>query len=315
MNEIKYQPKFSYLSQFGILLSLWGIGVILAGVVSIPIWKLLTNASIFTIESDIVKPAFTNAARILQLVSSAVAFFLPGVLFAFIVNRKPLEYLGFHKVLSGKQMFYVVIITFVALFVSGALAEVNKLIPIASNWEAKFKSMEANYNKQVLAIANMQSFTEYLYVLVVIALAPAIFEEVLFRGAFQQLFVQWTKNPIAGIVITSVIFSVVHISFYGFLPRVGLGVVLGLIFFYSKNIWLCIAAHFLNNGFAVTQMYGLIRNGRVPEEALEETFPIWMGGFAIAALILCFIIFKKESNRVMLQHVIDHQDSNQQHNE
>jgi membrane protease YdiL (CAAX protease family) len=60
-----------------------------------------------------------------------------------------------------------------------------------------------------------------------LAAAPALFEEVLFRGGFQQVFVGWTKNKWAGIIITSILFSAIHFSYFGFLPRLALGIGIG----------------------------------------------------------------------------------------
>jgi membrane protease YdiL (CAAX protease family) len=100
-------------------------------------------------------------------------------------------------------------------------------------------------------------------------------------------------------------------SYYGFLARVALGVVLGLIFYYGKNIWLNIFAHFLNNGIAVTQLYILTRSGKNIKEVMnDDSLPFVPPGYstAIAAFVILalgiFIMqilfkeFKKESIRL-----------------
>jgi membrane protease YdiL (CAAX protease family) len=137
--------------------------------------------------------------------------------------------------------------------------------------------------------------------MLVMALAPAIFEEVLFRGSFQQVFVGWTKNAWAGIIITSILFSAIHFSFFGFLPRIALGLILGLIFFYTNNLWLSILLHFLNNGFVVTQLYILTAQGKSIDKVMDETMPIWWGIIALVILVVLFrllitetALFKKE---------------------
>jgi membrane protease YdiL (CAAX protease family) len=87
--------------------------------------------------------------------------------------------------------------------------------------------------------------------IIVIALLPAICEEVFFRGAMQRVIIHLTRNPWLGIVITAALFSALHFQFQGFLPRMFLGVVLGALYWFSGSIWTCIIAHFIANGVQV----------------------------------------------------------------
>jgi len=132
------------------------------------------------------------------------------------------------------------------------------------------------------------------------ALAPAIFEETLFRGGLQNILQKLTRNPWISIGFTSIIFSLIHFSYYGFLPRVALGVILGLIFYYSQSIWLSIFAHFFNNAIVVTEMFYLSRKGKPVEEAMNDTFPIWWGILAMAALMVFFRVFRKFAEKDLL---------------
>jgi hypothetical protein len=142
--------------------------------------------------------------------------------------------------------------------------------------------------------------------LIVLAALPAIFEEMLFRGCLQKVMVSLTRNAFIGIFITSFLFSAVHFSYYGFLPRLFLGLMLGYIFYYSKNLWLNIAAHFINNAYAVTGMYVLSRSGKLTTDVLEETFPWYYGVIGGVIFIYLFLQFKKESARVVAQaHLAD----------
>ena len=305
----KYRPSISYFGQFGILIGMIGAGLLVGGLLSVLVWMMMTGSFPANIEKDLLNPAFGNAAKLMQLVASFGMFFLPAFFYAMLVNKKPLTHLGFRSLMSKKQLLFVVIIVLVGLFLSGALGELNEMIPISKKWALKFHKWEDEYSDQIMAMANMKTFWDYLFTLTVIALAPAIFEEVLFRGGFQQLFIKWFGNVWIGIIVTSILFSAVHVSYYGFLPRAALGVILGLLFYYSKNIWLNILAHFLNNGIAVTQLYAMSKNGKIPKEALEDNMPFFSGTLSVLptillvaagifALIPLMRAFKKESNRI-----------------
>ncbi|MEK7199284.1 MAG: CPBP family intramembrane glutamic endopeptidase, partial [Bacteroidota bacterium] len=128
----------------------------------------------------------------------------------------------------------------------------------------------------------------------------ALFEEVLFRSGFQQVFIGWTNNKWAGILIASIVFSSFHFSYFGFLPRMALGVILGLIFYYSKNIWLSILLHFLNNAFVITQLYIASGMGKSISKTMDESIPSWWGIIAVVLLLVFFRSFKKESDLVLV---------------
>jgi membrane protease YdiL (CAAX protease family) len=243
-------------------------------------------------------PANADAVKMVQLVSSAIMFLLPAFVFALVVNNRPARHLGLRTKFNWAQVGIITVIVFVAFALSGALGELTTQIPIAEKWEKKFKAWEKLYVDQVMIMANMKNIGEYLYTLLVIAVAPAIFEELLFRGALQQLMVKWTKVAWLGILITSLLFSAVHFSYYGFFARTALGLILGYMFYYSKSLWLPIIAHFINNGFAVTAMYYMNRQGKLSTTTLDEKFPVWYGVIALAIIVVLFIIYRNEGKKL-----------------
>jgi membrane protease YdiL (CAAX protease family) len=154
--------------------------------------------------------------------------------------------------------------------------------------------MEAEYIKQASAILSLNNFGEYLLAILIMAFIPALCEETLFRGGLQNFLSRWTKNPWLSIVIVSILFSIAHLSFYGFLSRLFLGIMLGLLFHYSGKLWLCILAHFLNNAFAITAIYVYKSQGKSIAEAMNDSGDgTWYGVLALPVFIALFIVFKK----------------------
>lgn len=290
--------RIPYISQFFILIGLLFGAFILAGAAAIVIWSSMVGGSLMDMEKGMLNPANADAVKVVQLVSSMVMFIVPAFVFARIVNKKPVKHMGLKTKFSVSQVGLVVAMVFAGFYLSGALAELTNLIPIPAKAKAMFEKMEKAYVDQVMVIANMKTFGEYLFSLIVIGLAPAIFEELIFRGAMQQLMVKWTRSAWVGIIITSIIFSAIHFSYYGFLSRLFLGIMLGFMFYYSKSIWLSILAHFLNNGFAVTMMYVLSKQGKLSKEVMDERFPIWYGVAALAVIVALFIGYKHESKKL-----------------
>lgn len=96
---------------------------------------------------------------------------------------------------------------------------------------------------------------EFLFGLLVIAVLPAIGEELVFRGMLQPELYRATGNHHAAIWISAIIFSAFHMQFFGFVPRMLLGALFGYLYVWSGNLFLAMFAHFVNNGFSVLMMY------------------------------------------------------------
>lgn len=291
----------SPLGQLGILLGLLGVGFILAGVVSLVVVMAMLHVPLNRMAAAILDPKNIQAMRIIQVVSTLVLFAVPAFLFALIVNRRPIKYLGFTGSANLRQLYIVLLIIIAALFTQSLMTQINELIPISKELAARFKRMEDEYAKEVLAMAHMENFGDYLYALFIIALLPALFEEMFFRGALQQMFVGLFRNAFWGIFITSIFFSAAHFSFYGFLPRIFLGMVLGYVFYYGKNIWLNILMHFINNGIVVTGLYLISRKGELTEKSLQDdNYPVYVGILALLTVFALFVFFKRESVKTAL---------------
>jgi uncharacterized protein len=299
-----YQPNQSnkYFKQLAILLGLIFAGFVLAAIVQfgfaiamVDIKTLLSGNSNLLLEA-ILKPENINLTRCMQLSGTFLLMFLPAIIFAKIVHKNGFEYLGFNKKINLIQVLIIIAIAIFALALSASLAEVNKLIPISAKWTAKFTLMEEEYEKQVIAIASMKNFGEYILGMIMIAVLPAIFEEMLFRGALQNQLNKLFANPHTAIILTSIVFSAIHGSWYGFLPRLALGMILGYVFAFGKNIWLNILMHFINNGIAITAMYATMKKGKVDKDVLHETAPVWWAIIALVVIFYLMNLFIKASN-------------------
>jgi membrane protease YdiL (CAAX protease family) len=100
-----------------------------------------------------------------------------------------------------------------------------------------------------------------LIALVIIAVLPAIGEELVFRGLIQNELFRGTKNIHVSIWIAAFLFSAIHIQFFGFVPRLLLGALFGYLYYWSGNLSLAILAHFVNNAVSVVALY-LYQHGK-----------------------------------------------------
>ncbi|WP_353548930.1 type II CAAX endopeptidase family protein [Sediminibacterium sp. KACHI17] len=291
------RQQISYPLQFLMLLGLVGLFMIFGSILIAALGSNLLGVSLFQVPDALNRPQNANISRLLNTLATLIAFLIPAFVFAKVISKQPFSWLGFNKKMNSKQLLIVVLITFAGMILSGSLGMLNQDIPLSEGLLKQAQQLENTYKNAMMNMAHMTNLTDYLFAMLVMALAPAIFEEVLFRGAFQQVFIGWTKHAWAGIIITSILFSAIHFSFFGFLPRIALGLILGLIFFYTNNLWLSILLHFLNNGFVVTQLYILTAQGKSIDKVMDETMPIWWGCIALILLVVLFRLLITESTQ------------------
>jgi uncharacterized protein len=284
----------SYIAGFFMLIAFAVAGSILAGIISIPIWTGMTGQSFTNMEKGLSDPANSDAVKVIQSIAAIVGFFLPTLLTAHMMNRKPFKLLGFQGRSNITEFTIVLGIMLAALLVSGALGWFNQEIPISESLRKTFDKMEGDYNKQAEAILSLNSTVDYLLAILIMAFLPALCEEALFRGGLQNFLTRATKNIWISVIIVSILFSLAHFSFYGFLPRVFLGIVLGLIYYFSGKLWLSILAHFANNALAITVVYIYKMQGKPIGEALKEgNDAAWWGILALPVVILLLVLLKK----------------------
>ena len=292
--------RFNYWGQLGVLTAFLGVGLIVGGFASLlPLLGKLNmkdfgGGSSAAIMDKLLVPQNATALRWMQFISTFFLFFLPPFFYALVCHKKPFMHLGFKHTVDVKQALVVALIMLACLPIVGAMQELTEMLPWSKATLLHFKQAEEDYNKQVMVIARMDSFFDYLVSVVVIAFLPAVFEETLFRGGLQNLLSRWFKMPIAAIIITSIIFSAVHGSYLGFLSRFALGFVLGWVYYRTGNIWLNIIGHFFNNAFAVTALYISTKPGAAPDPSkIDDHFPLWIGLAGIAAVYGLFLFFEK----------------------
>jgi uncharacterized protein len=253
--------SMSPVRQLIVLLVLSIIGLSLASFISVVILTMgfgysLNDLSSFSTNPEL--PGALNVLRISQFFTSIGVFIFPALTF-FSLSRPKIE-LGWRRI-HGMPAFWL---AFCALLMVSqlplinALADWNKSLVFPESLrliETWMQSQELQAEKLTEAFLTMDSVSDVLLSLVIMAVIPAIGEELLFRGALQAIISRITHKPHLAIWITAFVFSFIHFQFYGFLPRFLLGAFLGYLFYWSGSIWFPIVAHFANNGLAVLATY------------------------------------------------------------
>ena len=163
------------------------------------------------------------------------------------------------------------------------------------NFERRSREMENLATELTKYLTQFDSTAQFIVALIVVAVFAGIAEEFVFRGLLQPALHRATKNIHLAIWISAILFSALHMQFFGFVPRVLLGALFGYLFYWSGNLALPMFAHFVNNGLQVVVIY-LVQN-KVTDLDVESTEAMPWPTVIIFTLLTATLLFyfKKQS--------------------
>lgn len=215
-------------------------------------------------------------------------FLIPTLLFGYFSDPRPMNYLGFKKPFHYSYLLLGIIVMLAAIPLVEYIGLINKKLILDNDTTVWMKELEESANRQIKYMLKDRTVSEYIMNLVFIAVFAAVGEELFFRAILQRLFIRLTKNPWIGIILAALLFSGFHLQFYGFFPRLLLGVILGVLYWYSGSLWTAILAHFVYDAFLVSLIYS---NPKLMEDdAATMVQPGMLGIAALASAAICGLL-------------------------
>jgi uncharacterized protein len=232
-----------------------------------------------------------NASLIAQMVIHLGSFMIPAILFANLTHPRPFQYLGLRKPGKPVQWPLVVLVMLGAIPVMIWLENIFATVGLGGHTA---KVLQEKNETLTGAYLNMPTFGSFLFAFLVMAIVPALGEEMLFRGVFMRLFHKGsmsmrlrkaqsggfqvsTKNHIVfPLLLTSLIFAAVHFTVYGFVSIFIAGLLLGLIYYLTGSLWCSILAHLINNGLQIILIYMANGNATLQAAMKANTLPVYL---------------------------------------
>lgn len=302
----------SSLSPFGKLLLL--IGIVLLFAITFSVGGLLAGMLFFNTPLDELagfisnpnSPQAVSFLKFYQIINQVGVFILPSLFFAYLVSNTSFNYLALGKmprlisILVGGMIIYTI------LPFNNYLDELNRQVSLPdflSGVEAWMKEKENQARELTELFLNTRSLSGLAINIVIVAVLPAIGEELLFRGLLLKLFGDIFKNIHVGVILSAIIFSAIHFQFYGFLPRFMLGVILGYLFVFTSNLWVPIFVHFINNASSAI-IYYLHYNDYIKismEDFGSTANVVYIIGSLLITIWLMIIIYQKEGAEIIIK--------------
>lgn len=294
--------KFSKLL---ILTSLSLFSGLVFSLLSLLIISFLYNIPFSEVSSSI-SVTNINKTKLMLFFNSLGLFVLPAIFYVWVQKKSIIPFFNFKKDQTLLQLPILIVLFLVSMPLINLSSELNNYLKLPSflnGLESWMREAEDNAMIITKALLEMNGLADLFINILLIGVLPAVGEELIFRGVIQKILTKNSKNYHIGIWLSAILFSAIHFQFYGFLPRMLLGAYFGYLLYWSKNIWLPIFAHFVNNTMAVLAAYyfgaSSLENDFETIGTTQENFIV-----SIISILVFYYVFSR-----LKKTLINHQPS------
>ena len=261
--------------------------------------NILAAGNIFLFE----QPLSVTSLKWIQFFQSAAMFLLPPLCMAYLWSKQPLEWLKVkgERVKVKGEGIWAVVLMLVALPAINLLAHINEQMALPAflePLEAWMKTQEETAKNLTDQFMHVTTFGGLIINLLLMAVLPAISEELTFRGVLMNLFkVKGESVPHLAIWCSAILFSAIHLQFYGFVPRMLMGALFGYMLVWTGSLWTPILMHFTNNAMAVILYFVSLRAGWDIEmmDAIGTNDTLWLGVVSMVITIVGIYAFRRST--------------------
>lgn len=295
---LKTKPVWMQLLLFfGIAMAFFLISILIGAAVL----SNITGISLTQLQDsstwDLSNPKYVTYLRGMLLVQFLFLWTLPTLFFSYLSDPKqPATYLGLKPPSHAIYWLLGILVMLVAFPFVEYVGYINQKLIVSTGGEAWMRTLEEEAARQLQLMFRERTTEELMKNLIFIAVFAGVGEELFFRGILQRLLIRSTRNAWVGIILTAIIFSAFHMQFYGFMPRLFLGALLGAIYWYSGSLWVAILAHFLYDAVIVTFIHynpQMLQN--VNATLIKGEWQLLAGG--MISLALTFVILRQMQKR------------------
>ena len=251
--------------------------------------NILVDTAALDINAD---KANIAALKFYQAIYSIGMFVIPPFIIAYLLSSHVRKYLEIDRLAKTSSFIIASFLVLFSLPFINMLGELNSQIHFpeflkgVEEWMRNSEEHAALITQKFL---KMDGLADLITNLVLVAVIPALGEELLFRGVLQKQLTKLTGSVHWGIFIAAFCFSALHVQFFGFFPRLFMGMMFGYLLVWTGSLWIPIGAHLLNNGLAVTASY-MTNMGQLSEYAENIGSSEMMWGSSILSLLLILIL-------------------------
>lgn len=202
--------------------------------------------------------------RIGMVVQDVIMFVIPAIATAVIITRRPADFLMVSHRPTLTDIAIVALIMLLSAPMMNAIISWNQSLHLPENMQSVEQWMiesEKSANSMLSMLTGGSGVGGLIISLLLVGLLAGFSEELFFRGALQRIMTTTPINGHIAVWLSAIIFSAVHMQFFGFVPRLLLGAFFGYLAWWSRSVWLAVFAHIFNNSMAVIALWLKNRSG------------------------------------------------------
>jgi len=260
----------------------------------------LVSFAIFAVLSLLVIGENTSLMIVAQQV---LLFLVPALLYAFYAYNDFWDDLGLKKAGKISDYSWFIFLYLLAVPLVGFLYTFSETLPFPASWVEASKQSSAFIEEYIFGLLSDGKVRNLMLALFVMAVVPAICEEIFFRGVIQTNILKRTGQVHLAVWLSAIFFSAIHFEILGFFSRILLGAVLGYSFVLTKSLWVPIIIHFLNNAILVLLYFSYL-NGLTEFNPMnpESSAPIWLIITCVIVGVLVFHFLLKRHKKGRIQY-------------
>lgn len=228
-----------------------------------------------------------------EILSSLSIFILPALLISFAYATKLFDFLKLSKKPKLRDILISTLLVFAANTFLGYLIELNSFISLSEGLSTKLQNLQELAKQAQSFFLDFQNGGEFIIVFLVLAILPALAEELYFRGLLMGLLRDIKLSGFWLVLIPALLFAMMHLQFYYLLPLLFMGALLGYVFYRTKNLWVSMYMHLLNNGMIV--LITLNNKKGLTSIDLESNPPAWLSMIGIVIFALGLYSLHKQT--------------------
>ena len=254
-----------------------------------------------------------NTLKWIQLLQTISLFLLPSLILAYLCAKAPWNWLQLDNKVNWTVLLWAIGIMLVALPAINLMSHWNQQMVLPtwlSGVEEWMKAKEAEAEWLTKQFMSVTTISGLLVNLLLMAVLPALSEEITFRGVLQRLLIcrHFPNNTLPfregigvgshlSIWLTAIIFSAIHMQFYGFVPRMLIGALFGYMLVWTGSLWVPMLMHFVNNGMAVL-LYFIANRAHWDMDkvdAIGTGNTLWLGIVSLVLTVVGIYMFRRST--------------------
>ena len=245
---------------------------------------------------DLNNPVFVPLLRFFVAMQTIALFAIPPIILALIYDKKPIAIFKLNKKPTLHYLGLSLVLILIANPFVNLLSDFNsQILDSILGVTNSLKTEDLQTQKIFAALLKDTHLLSLFTNTIIIALLPAVCEELFFRGLLQKVVLRKYMTMHYAVFLSAFIFSFFHFQFYGFIPRFILGIAFGYIFEWTGSLWITICIHFTNNFLAVFFNYLISKN--IINNSIESIgtgSTQWLGYFgAILSFAVFYVMYRK----------------------